>query len=95
MLRDAVIKAMLAVDLSVKDAAIALAPPDATEAQCKAREVTLRKQLHGEPRHYLPFVQMACRWPVRFWLALTPALFMVWGQKRIAEFAESIADFRR
>lgn len=92
MLREAILKAMLAVDLSVKAAATDLCPKDATPAQILSREASLRRALAGEKSYHLPFVAMACRWPVKFWLALSPALFMVWGQKRVAEFKASIVD---
>ncbi len=79
MLRQAVRNAMFLADYSIKAGA----------ADLKKNELDLRRALKGEKGYYLPFIEMACRWPLSVWVHMTPQLFLVLGQKRIAEVRDA------
>jgi hypothetical protein len=85
VLRQAVRNAMFLADYSIKAAA----------ADLRKNELDLRKALKGEKGYYLPFVEMACRWPLSFWLHCTPQLLFVLGQKRMTEIRDAVQELAR
>lgn len=82
VLRTAVRNAMFLGHYSIKAAAVDLGRD----------ESDLRKALRGEKGYYLPFIEMACRWPLSVWLHITPQLFLVLGQKRVNELRATVRE---